>query len=104
MMEATTAGNGDRRSLLSRLTTVFVYAFERLMPDPFVFAVLLTFLAAALAYAFVPTAKPAAIASAWYAGIFNILTFGFQMVLILVTGYALARRRRYIPCWSGSHL
>lgn len=90
MTEATIAGNGDRRSLLSRLTAVFVYVFERLMPDPFVFVVLLTFFAAALAYAFVPTAKAALISSAWYAGIFNILTFGFQMVLILVTGYALA--------------
>ena len=90
MTEATIATKGANRSLLSRLTAVFVYVFERLMPDPFVFAVLLTFLTAALAYAVVPSATPAAISSAWYSGIFNILTFGFQMVLVLVTGYALA--------------
>jgi short-chain fatty acids transporter len=90
MTEATIATKGTNRSLLSRLTAVFVYVFERLMPDPFVFAVLLTFFTAALAYAVVPSATPAAISSAWYSGIFNILTFGFQMVLILVTGYALA--------------
>ncbi|MFI5058337.1 MAG: short-chain fatty acid transporter [Candidatus Acidiferrales bacterium] len=90
MTEATIATKGANRSLLSRLTAVFVYVLERLMPDPFVFAVLLTFFTAALAYTVVPTATPAAIASAWYSGIFNILAFGFQMVLILVTGYALA--------------
>jgi len=90
MTEATIATKEASRSLLSRLTAVFVYVLERLMPDPFVFAVLLTFLTAALAYAVVPSATPAAISSAWYSGIFNILTFGFQMVLILVTGYALA--------------
>jgi short-chain fatty acids transporter len=86
------ANSEDRthRSLLSRLTGVFVYVLERLMPDPFVFAVLLTLLTAILAFALVPTATPGVIAASWYAGIFNILTFGFQMVLILVTGYALA--------------
>lgn len=77
-------------SWLSRLTGVFVYALERLMPDPFVFAILLTLLTAMLAFILVPTATLGVIASSWYAGIFNILTFGFQMVLILVTGYALA--------------
>ncbi len=30
------------------------------------------------------------IVTAWYGGIFDILTFAFQMILILVTGYALA--------------
>jgi short-chain fatty acids transporter len=62
------------------------------MPDPFVFAILLTLLTALLAFFLVP-AKLSVILSSWYAGIFNILTFGFQMVLILVTGYALASSR-----------
>jgi short-chain fatty acids transporter len=83
-------GEVSKRSILSRLTGVFVYVLERLMPDPFVFAILLTLITAVLAFALVPTATPGVIASSWYAGIFNILTFGFQMVLILVTGYALA--------------
>ncbi len=90
MEESRIAVEGGTRSLLSRLTGVFVYVLERLMPDPFVFAVLLTLLTAVLAFFLVPTATPALIATSWYSGIFNILTFGFQMVLILVTGYALA--------------
>jgi short-chain fatty acids transporter len=80
----------SRQTVLGRITSVFVYMFEKIMPDPFVFAVLLTFLGAALAWRFAPNATPTSIASAWYGGVFTIFTFAFQMVLMLVAGYALA--------------
>jgi short-chain fatty acids transporter len=80
----------SKQTMLGRVTAVFVYIFERVMPDPFVFAVLLTFLGAALAWKFAPAATPSSIASAWYGGVFTIFTFAFQMVLMLVAGYALA--------------
>src|SRR6266478_1360019 len=83
----------DKGSLLARSTTAFVYLFERLIPDPLVFAVMLTFTVSILAFALVPTTTAGAVAIAWYNGVFNILTFAFQMVLILVTGYALASSR-----------
>lgn len=76
--------------LLGRITSVFVYLFEKVMPDPFVFAVLLTFLGAALAWKLAPNATPQSIAVAWYAGVFGLFTFAFQMVIMLVAGYALA--------------
>jgi short-chain fatty acids transporter len=76
--------------LLARATAVSVYVFEKLMPDPYVFAVLLTFVGVGLARAFAPNATLPAIASAWYAGIFAIFAFAFQMVIMLVAGYALA--------------
>jgi len=60
------------------------------MPDPYVFAVLLTFIGALLAWKFAPNATPSSIVSAWYAGIFALFTFAFQMVIMLVAGYALA--------------
>jgi short-chain fatty acids transporter len=63
---------------------------ERVLPDPYVFALLLTFITSILALTFTNVRSPAAIGLAWYNGMFNILTFAFQMVLILVTGYALA--------------
>jgi short-chain fatty acids transporter len=88
--QATLSLDYERPSLLSRSTAFFVYMFERLIPDPYVFAVILTFLAAALAYAFAPNAATGNILSSWYGGIFQILTFAFQMVLMLVTGYSLA--------------
>ena len=90
MAHATLSLDYERPSLLSRSTAFFVYMFERLIPDPYVFAVILTFLAAVLAYAFAPNAASGNILSSWYGGIFQILTFAFQMVLMLVTGYSLA--------------
>ncbi|MDQ6930244.1 MAG: TIGR00366 family protein [Candidatus Eremiobacteraeota bacterium] len=64
--------------------------FERIVPDPFLFAVVLTIATAALAAIFAPNHSAVEILAAWYGGIFDILTFAFQMILILVTGYALA--------------
>jgi len=76
-------------SPLARITGAFVYMFERLLPEPFVFAVLLTILTAILALIFAPKNTPPEVLSGWYDGIFKIFPFAFQMVLILVTGYAL---------------
>jgi short-chain fatty acids transporter len=92
MSTPTSAINAAERkqSLLGRATAFFVFLFERVMPDPFIFAVTLTFLGAALAYFFAPKASLPEIASAWYGGIFAIFAFAFQMVIMLVAGYALA--------------
>src|SRR5437868_8875282 len=90
MTNAAATQQESRQTLLGRITAVFVYMFEKIMPDPFVFAVLLTFLGTVLAWRFAPNATPVSIASAWYGGVFTIFTFAFQMVLMLVAGYALA--------------
>src|SRR5260370_39978370 len=78
-----------KQSILGRVTAVFVYLFEKMMPDPFVFAVLLTFLGAGLAWKFAPNATPVSIVAGWYAGVFGLLTFAFQMVILVVAGFAL---------------
>ena len=83
----------ERRSLLGRVTTAFVYLFERLLPDPFVFAILLSLVTAALALGFAPHNSVPEVLNAWYGGIFQIFAFAFQMVMILVTGYALSSSR-----------
>ena len=80
-------------SSLARITGAFVYMFERLLPEPFVFAVLLTILTAVLAAIFAPKHGVPDILAGWYDGIFQIFPFAFQMVLILVTGYALTSSR-----------
>jgi short-chain fatty acids transporter len=82
--------SAPRRLSLSRVAELFVFLFERVMPDPFVFAIILTIVTALLAYTLVKTTTLGGIAQAWYSGVFSIFTFGFQMVLIVVTGYALA--------------
>ena len=76
--------------MLSRFTRFFVYIFERALPDAYVFALLLTFLGAALAHWLAPHGSVQAILSGWYRGVFDIFTFAFQMVMMLATGYALA--------------
>ncbi len=68
----------------------FVRVFEFAIPDPYVFAVLLTLVTALLALILAPHHAPVAVASSWYKGIFDIFEFALQMILILVTGYALA--------------
>jgi short-chain fatty acids transporter len=77
-------------SLLSRFTRFFVYIFERILPDAYVFALLLTFLGAALAHWLAPHGDTGSILTGWYSGVFAIFTFAFQMVMMLATGYALA--------------
>jgi short-chain fatty acids transporter len=90
MTETSVVQEKRQQSLLGRVTAFFVYLFENIMPDPYVFAVLLTFLGALMAWKFAPNATPASIVAAWYAGVFTIFTFAFQMVIMLVAGYALA--------------
>jgi short-chain fatty acids transporter len=62
---------------------------KRWLPDPFVFAVLLTVITAAVAMVWVG-ASPAQVITGWYNGFWMLLEFGMQMVLIIATGYAIA--------------
>ncbi|MGB1656123.1 MAG: short-chain fatty acid transporter [Longimicrobiales bacterium] len=62
---------------------------ERWMPSPFVFAILLTYVAAIAAF-LSEGSSPAEVALAWYGGFWNLLTFAMQMVIILVTGTVVA--------------
>jgi len=75
--------------MLNRLANFFVRVLERWMPDPFLFCLLLTLLTFALAWIFTPTA-PLGLVNHWYAGLWSILPFAMQMILILLTGYTLA--------------
>ncbi|WP_409434765.1 TIGR00366 family protein [Mycobacterium sp. SMC-14] len=82
-----------RRAVMQSLTGLSVRYVERLMPDPYLFAVILTLIVAGLVAALVRGASASGMLHAWYAGVWgqqNIFTFAFQMVLILVTGYTLA--------------
>ena len=67
-----------------------VYVFERVMPDPFVLSICLTFVVAVLALLIAPTGNVPTLLDSWYTGTFGILAFALQMILILATGYAIA--------------
>ena len=90
---ATTDPPTPRHGVMHALTTFSVRYVERLMPDPYLFAVILTLIVAGLVGALVHGASASGMLAAWYGGVWgpqNIFTFAFQMVLILVTGYTLA--------------
>jgi short-chain fatty acids transporter len=75
--------------VLIRLAQQSAEIFRRWLPDPFVFAVLLTVIAAVTAIVWVG-ASPEEVLTGWYNGFWMLLEFGMQIVLILVTGYAIA--------------
>jgi short-chain fatty acids transporter len=80
----------DQYSLLQRLTAFFVRLFERYTPDPYILAVVLSILTAVLAALLAPKRSITTIFTGWYNGLFSISAFAFQVLLILVTGYALS--------------
>jgi short-chain fatty acids transporter len=92
-MTTTQARPAERRGLIQRFTDLCVRYVERLMPDPYLFAIILTLIVVALVALLVRGATASGVLKAWYGGVWgaqNIFTFAFQMVLVLVTGYTLA--------------
>ena len=75
--------------MLKSLGIIFSERFRRWIPDPFVFAILLTLLVGILSQVFTQATMIDTL-RAWYQGFWNLLEFGMQMILILVTGYAIA--------------
>ena len=75
--------------VLSRFAIHSADVIKRWLPDPFVFAVLLTLITALTAVVWV-SASPVEILTGWYEGFWMLLEFGMQMILILATGYAIA--------------
>ncbi len=62
---------------------------QRWLPEPFIFAILLTFVAAVIA---IPVChqSPIEVVEHWGGGVWNLLAFAMQMALVLVCGSALA--------------
>ncbi|MBR5091919.1 MAG: short-chain fatty acid transporter [Bacteroidales bacterium] len=62
---------------------------QRWLPEPFIFAILLTFVAAVIAMS-VCHQTPIEVVEHWGGGVWNLLAFAMQMALVLVCGSALA--------------
>jgi short-chain fatty acids transporter len=75
--------------MLRRLGDVLNSWSRKYVPDPYVFAILLTILTFILGI-FVAKNTPFQMILHWQAGFWNLLTFSMQMALILVTGHAVA--------------
>ncbi|MCZ6831798.1 MAG: TIGR00366 family protein [Gammaproteobacteria bacterium] len=75
--------------MLRTVGSILSTRLQRWIPEPFVFAIVLTLLVALMALAFTDTGFNKVIDD-WYRGFWILLDFGMQMVLILATGYAIA--------------
>ena len=62
---------------------------QRWLPEPFIFAIVLTFVAALLAMP-ICHQTPLEVVEHWGGGVWNLLAFAMQMALVLVCGSALA--------------
>lgn len=75
--------------MLRGITEIFIKLMKQYMPDPFLFAVILTFIAY-LGSFFVTDKGALELLTFWYKGLWMILPFAMQMIMVLVAGYALA--------------
>ena len=66
---------------------------ERWMPSPFLFAIILTYVVFLAGLVFTDSG-PGQLVQSWYDGFWAFLTFAMQMVLILMTGFAIAYHPR----------
>ncbi|MEM7488057.1 MAG: TIGR00366 family protein [Pseudomonadota bacterium] len=76
-------------AVLNRAARPFVTFVERYYPDPFIFAIALTFIVVVLALALTP-AGPVEVVGAWGEGLKNLLAFMAQIAITLITAHALA--------------
>ncbi len=76
-------------TMLNRAAKPLVKLVERYLPDPFVFVLILTAIVFAAAV-FIEQQSPITVIEQWGNGLWGLLTFSMQMLLVLITGYMLA--------------
>ncbi|MBP1986505.1 short-chain fatty acid transporter [Halolamina salifodinae] len=82
----------DRGGTIERIGFRMSGVVERWMPSPFVFAILLTYLV--FVAGLLTGSGPVDLLGYWYDGFWAFLGFSMQMVLILMTGFAIAYHPR----------
>ncbi len=75
--------------MLKKVSNFFVSLVQKYLPDPFIFAVILTFIVYLMGI-FIAGNTPVEMVAHWGEGFWNLLAFAMQMSLVLVTGHALA--------------
>jgi len=75
--------------MFKAITRLSVRMVERYLPDPYIFVIILTLIAAAAAVIF-EQQSPMQVISMWGDGFWDLLSFTMQMLLVLVAGYMLA--------------
>ena len=75
--------------MIGRISRLMTRLVSRYLPDPLIFAMLLTLITFGVALWLTPH-TPLDMVKMWGDGFWNLLAFGMQMALIIVTGHALA--------------
>lgn len=75
--------------MFKKFTNGCVALVQKYLPDPFLFAVILTFIVF-ISGIFVTNQSPLAMIIHWNTGFWKLLSFSMQMALVLVTGHTLA--------------
>jgi len=75
--------------VIQSIAKFFTNVVHRYLPDPLIFAILLTILVFGLALG-LPPKTPVEMITLWGDGFWNLLRFSMEMALVLVTGHALA--------------
>ncbi|RBP83436.1 short-chain fatty acid transporter [Marinomonas rhizomae] len=79
----------QKKTVLQSVSQFFVTLLQRYLPDPFIFAIVLTF----VVFLFVMPSTgqgPMQVVNAWAGGFWNLLSFSMQMAMVVVTGHAMA--------------
>lgn len=79
----------QKQTGLQKVSQFFVTLLQRYLPDPFIFAIVLTFVVFLLV---MPSTGqgPMQVVNAWAGGFWNLLSFSMQMAMVVVTGHAMA--------------
>lgn len=79
----------QKQTGLQKVSQFFVLLLQRYLPDPFIFAIILTF---AVFLLVMPSTGqgPMQVVNAWAGGFWNLLSFSMQMAMVVVTGHAMA--------------
>ncbi len=76
--------------MIKKLGQKFTDIFIRFMPSAYVFALLLTLVAVVLSLT-LTDATPLEVLQGWYDGFWSLLSFGMQIVLVIVTAFSIAK-------------
>jgi|SRR5690554_4890386 len=79
----------QKQTILQKVSRFFVVLLQRYLPDPFIFAIVLTF---AVFLLVMPNTgqSPMQVVDAWAGGFWNLLSFSMQMAMVVLTGHAMA--------------
>jgi short-chain fatty acids transporter len=77
-----------KEAVVQRISGFFVTVMQRYLPDPWLFAIVLTLVVLLMGIGLTDSSALAMVRF-WGEGFFNLLEFAMQMVLILVTGHVL---------------